>query len=165
MTPTTNTDSRTTPMRIETVRRYRSRLRPFSGRPDLIALIDILFLALIFFMLSSSFVQVSGIRVELPKVNASTSADIEKFIVSIAWTENEPLLYFNDRPVTFETLAEKLAEVSGVSKTATVVIRADRRIPFETVARVMTLAEKANLASFIAVMPRKGKADAVFTQQ
>lgn len=51
MTPTTNTDSRTTPMRIETVRRYRSRLRPFSGRPDLIALIDILFLALIFFML------------------------------------------------------------------------------------------------------------------
>ena len=51
-----------------------------------------------------------------------------------------------------------------MSKTATVVIRADSRIPFETVARVMTLAERAGLASFIAVMPQKLKPDAVFSQ-
>ena len=145
-------------------RRYRTRLQPLSGRPDLTPLVDVMFLALIFFMISSSFVQVSGIRVDLPQANASTVADIEKFIISIAWSEKESLVYFNDQQVSWENLKEKLAEVSGMSKTATVVIRADSRIPFETVARVMTLAERAGLASFIAVMPQKLKPDAVFSQ-
>lgn len=65
-----------------TMRRYRSRLTPLTGRPDLTPLINVMFLVLIFFMLSSSFVQVSGIRVDLPEVNAPSSIDIEKFIVS-----------------------------------------------------------------------------------
>ncbi|MGE4565253.1 MAG: ExbD/TolR family protein [Victivallaceae bacterium] len=148
-----------------TMRRYRSRLKPLTGRPDLTPLINVMFLALIFFMLSSSFVQVSGIRVDLPEVNAASSIDIEKFIVSIAWSEKEPLLYFNDQSVSFDTLAEKLAQLSGISKSATVVIRADNRVPFEVVARVMTLAQKADLASFIAVTPPRYKPDAVFSTQ
>ncbi len=144
------------------LRRYRTRLRPVAGRPDLTPLVDVLFLALIFFMISSSFVRVSGIKVDLPQVNASTVADIEKFIISVAWSENESLIYFNDQQVSWEMLKEKLAEVSGMSKAATVVIRADSRIPFETVAQVMAMAERAGLASFIAVMPQKMKPDAVF---
>ena len=48
-------------------RRYRPRLKCFGGWPELTALVDILFLALLFFVLASSFVQVSGVRVSLPQ--------------------------------------------------------------------------------------------------
>ncbi len=144
-------------------RRYRSRLVPLSGRPDFTPLVDIMFLMLVFFLLSSSFVQISGIKVDLPQAGTTTTTDIEKFIISAAWQEDGPaLLYFNDSPVDIESLKEKLAEISGLSKTATVVLRVDNRIPFSTVAQLMTLAEKADLATFIAVLPQENAPDAVF---
>lgn len=147
-------------------RRYRSRLTALSGRPDFTPLVDLMFLMLVFFMLSSSFVQVSGIKVDLPQAGTTTTTDIEKFIITVAWKDGGGyLLYFNDKPVDIEMLKERLAEVSGLSKTATVVLRVDSRIPFQTVARIMTLAEKADLATFIAVMPQESAPDAVFSPQ
>ncbi len=147
-------------------RRYRSRLTVLSGRPDFTAMVDLMFLMLVFFLLSSSFVQVSGIKVDLPRAGATTTTDIEKFIVSAAWNgEGNYLLYFNDSPVDIETLKEKLAEISGISKSATVVLRIDNRIPFQVVAQLMTLAEKADLATFIAVLPQENTPEAIFTQQ
>lgn len=135
------------------LRRFRSRLKPLSGMPPMVAAIDIFFLTLFFFMLSSSFVQVSGIKVDLPRADTTVAADIEKFIVTLAWSEKGPQAYFNDRPVSYEKLKEELARVGGISKSAMIVIRADRRVPFEPVTEVMAMAEKAKLASFIAVMP------------
>ncbi len=147
-------------------RRYRSKLTLFSGKPDLTALVDIMFLMLVFFMLSSSFVQVSGIQVDLPKADTSNSTDIEKFIITMEWKASGPaLVYFNDNQVDNEMLKEKLAELSGLSRTATVVLRVDNRIPFQEVAEIMTLAERADLATFIAVMPPQNAPDAVFTPQ
>ena len=64
-------------------RRYCTRLKPLSGWPGVTALVDIFFLALIFFFLSGSFVRVSGISVELPRVRPSNIADMEKFVVTI----------------------------------------------------------------------------------
>ena len=144
------------------MRRYRSKLKPFAGLPPLIALIDILFLTLIFFMVSSSFVQISGIKVDLPRIGATTSAGIEKFIVTIAWAPEGARIYFNDQEVDWERLKEKLADVRRMSRYATIVIRSDRGIPMEPVVRVMSLAGKAQLDSIIAVMPEAGKPEAVF---
>ena len=74
-------------------------------------------------------------------------------------------MFFNDRPVTHEQLKEDLAQISGVSRSAMIVIRADRRIPFEPVSEIMTMAEKAHLASFIAVMPQRNDREAVFNKE
>lgn len=144
------------------MRRYRSRLKPFAGLPPLIALIDILFLTLIFFMVSSSFVQISGIKVDLPRIGATTSAGIEKFIVTIAWAPEGAKIYFNDQEVDEEALKEKLAEVSGISRSAAIVIRADRRVAGEVTLQVISLAARANLASFIEGMPEGARQETYF---
>ena len=151
--------------RAAPLRRIRTRLKPLSGMPPMVAAIDIFFLTLFFFMLSSSFVQVSGIKVDLPRAETTVEADIEKFIVTIAWNENGPQTFFNDRPVSREKLKEEFARVSGISKSAMVVIRADRRVPFEPVTEIMAMAEKAKLASFIAVMPPRGDRETVFNRE
>lgn len=145
--------------------RYRPRLKPLSGLPLLTPLVDIFFLSLIFFMISSSFVQISGIRVELPRVTTSTTAGLEKFIVTLSQSEGGVKIYFNDEEVVdWETLKEKLANVRGSVKSphATIVIRSDRDIPMEAVVRVMSFAGTAQLDSMIAVMPETGKKEAVF---
>lgn len=146
------------------IRRIRPRLKPLSGMPPMVAAIDIFFLTLFFFMLSSSFIQVSGIKVDLPRAETTVEADIEKFIVTLAWTAKGPQMFFNDRPVSHEKLKEEFARVSGISKSAMIVIRADRRVPFEPVTEIMAMAEKAKLASFIAVMPPRGERETVFNR-
>ena len=133
--------------------RYRPRLRPLSGLPLLTPLVDIFFLSLIFFMISSSFVQISGIRVELPRVGTSTTVGLEKFIVTLSQSEGGVKIYFNDKDVDWETLKKEFADVRKISPSATIVIRSDRDVPLEAAAQVMSLAGKAQLDSMIAVMP------------
>ncbi|MCP3967368.1 MAG: biopolymer transporter ExbD [Lentisphaerae bacterium] len=141
---------------------FKSKLKPFGGRPDLTAMVDVLFLLLIFFMLGSSFVQVSGFKVDLPQVGASTTLGIEKFVITVAQADKKSQIFFNEQEVTWERLKQKLAEVRNNSASGTVVIRADRKTPFGVIARVMALAEKANVTAIVATMPAKEKKEAVF---
>ena len=154
----------------------RSKLRPFAGRPDLTSMVDVLFLLLIFFMLSSSFVQVSGIMVDLPSTSAVTKAGLEKFIVTIELAEDDSRgynLYFRDRPVDWEGLKEELTKVSaradeeGIGGNSneplsTIVIRADRNVPLWVALEVESLAANCRLSSFIITLPPATSAPEVF---
>ena len=136
-------------------RRYRTRLKYYSGWPELTALVDILFLALLFFVLASSFVRVSGVRVSLPQVKARNTAALERFVVSLTPPENGGNpggnIYFRDKLCSVNELREELSLLHDRAKRATIIIRADRDVPFERVAEVMAIIEAAQLPSFVAV--------------
>ncbi len=151
-------------------RRYQTRLKPVTNWPPLTALIDLMFLLLIFFFLSGAFVRVSGIKVDLPRVPRTDVMDLEKFIITIAPDGRAPdgcLFYFNDRPVTLEGLKQQLSEVRGRmngGSSATVVIRPGQGVPTERILDVMVIAAGAQLASFIATAPPGEKPETVFGQ-
>ena len=138
-------------------RRYRTRLKYRSGWPELTALVDILFLALLFFALTSNFVRVSGIDIALPQVNTRTTAALERFVISLAISDSEGdpggvRIYFREKRCRgIDELRQELSELYDSSPRASVIIRADRSVPFEEVAKVMDAAKKAQLACFIAV--------------
>ncbi len=121
-----------------------------KGRPDLTPMVDVLFLLLIFFMLSSSFVQVSGVEVDLPETSVRGTRGVKKFIITV---DKQSKLWFNDFPQTFESLKEELQRVSSDSLkiSDTIVIRADKDASFGIVATIMAVAEEANLNAFIAI--------------
>jgi biopolymer transport protein ExbD len=123
----------------------RTKMKIVKGKPDLTPLVDVLFLLLIFFMLSSSFVQVSGIKVDLPETQAQGTQGIEKFVVTI---DNKSHYFFNDQPVKWNLLKEKLIKVHS----SAIVIRADKMTPFGAVAKLMSFAEHANLNAFVATI-------------
>lgn len=150
-------------------RRYQTRLKPVSGWPALTALIDVMFLLLLFFFLSASFVRVSGISVELPRVRPTNIADMERYIISVVPADPQQpekgcLVYFNDRPMTVEALKQELNLVHGRSRTASIIILADRRAPHGAVTEIMAIAESSQLASFIVVTPPGQKPETVFIQ-
>ena len=74
-------------------------------------------------------------------------------------------IYYRDRQVDHEELRRRLSEVHDRSKQASVVIRADRRVPFSEVASVMAIAETAQLPSFIAVLSPGDRRSASFEKQ
>ena len=129
--------------------RYQTNLKIFEGRPDLTPMIDVVFLLLIFFMLSSSFVQVSGIPVVLPKAGASSNMSVDKLVVSI---DKHNQLYFDDHLMDWDSMTEKLQACKVEWHANTVIIRADRGTEYGAVVKMMSLARSLGLNVYVATV-------------
>ncbi len=93
-----------------------------TGRLDITPLIDVVFLLLIFFMLTSSFIFQPGIRVNLPK--AVTSEILQKELLVVVITEGNEI-FISERPITRDELVSRvtLAARDGQS----LLIKADKQ--------------------------------------
>ncbi len=87
---------------------------------DIAPLIDMVFLLLLFFMLSSSFVAPQGIKVTLPEAGSSKSAPASTLTISVT---KDHLIYLNEELVTLDELKGKLEKSDHQLP---VVIRADK---------------------------------------
>ncbi len=113
---------------------------------DLAPLIDVIFLLLIFFMLSSSFTFQSGINVKLPKAVTSDTVSNEGFTISIT---GEDVVYFNGKITTVKELQDQLKDAN---KETLVMIKADRRSSMGRIVDIWDLCrqlgiEKINIAT------------------
>ena len=142
----------------------KSKLKIASGKINIIPLIDIFFLLLIFFLISSSLIFQPGIPVQLPQTTASTVRASEKIVVTV--TANE-LLFFNDNQVEWEELERQLRKVVAESRrvqaarqtqqtagknseyTPMMVLRADSRVEYDKVVQIMSLARRLNLGVYL----------------
>lgn len=110
---------------------------------------DLIFLLLIFFMLTSSFVTPSGLPVNLPSSMAST---IEVQKVSVTVTKD--LAYFvNDKRVTRNTLEAELSRNLG-SPNGVVVLHIDKSVPTEELVYVAGVATSLKARVTIATKPK-----------
>tara|TARA_B110000503_G_scaffold127795_1_gene197968 strand:+ start:251 stop:643 length:393 start_codon:yes stop_codon:yes gene_type:complete len=111
---------------------------------------DIVFLLLIFFMITSTLVTVSAIDVLLPKAGGKTENN-----TSVAVTiTNESLFYIDKRKVSASTLESEILKSVGVDKKKTIIIRGDKDVPYKNVMKVIDIANKNKLKMVLAV---KGK--------
>ncbi|MEQ1586530.1 MAG: biopolymer transporter ExbD [Cyclobacteriaceae bacterium] len=110
---------------------------------------DLIFLLLIFFMLTSSFVTPSGLPVNLPTSAAST-IEVQKVSVTVT---KELQFFVNDKRVTKSTLEgelkSKLAGPKGV-----VVLHIDESVPTREMVFVAGIATKLEARVSIATKPK-----------
>ena len=133
--------------------KIKSKLNIIKGKPDLTPLVDVLFLLLIFFMLSSSFVQLSGITVEVPKTSKVTTRGVLKLVVIVDKYGN---VFFNDIPIkNLDDLRIKFDESHSLGYKSSVIVRADTHAPFGIVAKLIALANERNLSAFIETTKRE----------
>lgn len=111
---------------------------------------DIVFLLLIFFMLTSTLVTVSAIDVVLPKAGGKTE---NKTSVAVTITKNASF-YIDKSKVTSTSLERELLKKVGPDKKRTVVIRGDQNVPYKNIMKVIDIANKNKLKMILAV---KGK--------
>ncbi|UII19209.1 ExbD/TolR family protein [Fulvivirga ligni] len=109
---------------------------------------DIIFLLLIFFMLTSSFITPSGLPVNLPSSKAST---VEMQKVSVTITKD--LEYFvNDKRVTQSTLERELKR-QLVGNEGVVVLHIDETVPTKNLVEVAGIATSLEAKVSIATEP------------
>lgn len=113
---------------------------------NLTPLIDVVFLLLIFFMVSTTFDRHAKLKVELPEASASTEQQLEEpVILSIDAKGN---YFINDRQVvntTLETLKSALQKTIADKKDVSLVLRADAKTPHQSVVRAMDAASQLGL--------------------
>lgn len=110
---------------------------------------DLIFLLLIFFMLTASFVTPSGLPVNLPTSKAST---IEVQKVSITVTKDLQY-YVNDKRVTKSTLESELKPLLS-SPSGVVVLHIDESVPTKELVFVAGVATSLEARVTIATKPK-----------
>lgn len=108
---------------------------------------DIVFLLLIFFMLTSTLVTVSAIDVLLPKAGGKTE---NKTSVAVTITKNAAY-YIDKTKVATKSLERELLKKIGSDKKKTVVIRGDQDVPYKSIMKVIDIANKNKLKMVLAV--------------
>lgn len=110
---------------------------------------DIIFLLLIFFMLTSSFITPSGLPVNLPASKTSTIV-MQKVSVTIT---PDLRYYVNDRRIAKERLEFELAKELE-DKEGVVVLHIDKSVPTEYLVEVAGIATVLKAKVSIATQPR-----------
>ena len=120
--------------------------RPMVTAFSAISLTDIVFLLLIFFLLSSTFILQPGIKVRLPRTTA-TEVSAEKSIVVTITADGT--LFLNEEKVSRSLLPTVLRQkLLSVGKPI-VVIRADKRITLDQAVEIMDMAKNAGADKFM----------------
>ena len=109
-----------------------------SAFPDTTPIADIVFLLLIFFMLSSSFIVQPGIRLRLPK---AVSSEIDLGRTVIVEIPAGGGIFVNDVKVDFKELPQALGIALSKAEEKMAIIKADRRVPHGVVVKVMDMAK------------------------
>jgi biopolymer transport protein ExbD len=109
---------------------------------------DIIFLLLIFFMLTASFVTPSGLPVSLPSSKSSTIV-MQKVSVTIT---KDLEYYLNDRKINFNELERELGK-ELLGKEGVVVLHADKSVPVEHVVRIAGIATSLEAKVTLATRP------------
>ena len=111
---------------------------------------DIVFLLLIFFMITSTLVTTNALDILLPKASGKTE---NKKAVSV--TINKKLNYFIDnKQVDENVLEQNLLSMLDVQNNPTIILRAEEGVPIEKAVKVMDIANRNRLKVILAVRPK-----------
>lgn len=128
-------------------------LRPNRPEPpdvNLTPLIDVVFLLLIFFMVSTTFKDDARIKVQLPEAQGEDVPAEEPQVLEIV-IDAAGTFYVNQRMVVdrkLDTLKKAIAGAAGEDRELPVVVKADAKTPHQSVMTVMDAASQLGLLHF-----------------
>lgn len=131
----------------------KRRSRRSSLQLDVTPMADIVFLLLIFFMLSSTFISQPGIDIKLPKARAREIRAEKQLIVTIT-RENE--IFVNKSRITYRDLEKEIRLRLARMTDKVVVIRADASVKHGTVVEALDKARSAG-AHKLAIATQQNK--------
>ena len=111
---------------------------------------DVVFNLLIFFMLTSTLVHPTALKLLLPKGSAQTSAKPQT-TVSIT---SDQIYFVEKQQVSIEDLEAVLKQKLGSEPDTYISLHADKTVPFESVVKVLNIAQSNNYKLIIATTPK-----------
>ena len=136
------------------MRRFRhTSYSETSGSIDISPLIDVVFLLLIFFIVTTVFVKETGVEISKPR--AATSADLDRQAILIAITA-ESRVWQGGREIGQDGVRAVVAALLEETPETPVIIRADEATPTQATVSVIDSAKLAGATS-VSLATEKGK--------
>jgi biopolymer transport protein ExbD len=110
---------------------------------------DIVFLLLIFFMLTSTLVSPNALKLLLPNSQAKT---LEKQTISISITP-EIDFYINENKVNVNSIEQELQLLIGSETEPAIILHADKTVDIEHVVKIMDIAYRNKYKIVLATKP------------
>lgn len=117
-----------------------------KGQLNIAPLIDVIFLQLIYFMLTSSFIMQPGIKINLPQAVTSETVSEKEILVSIT---KEGTIFYREQPVTKEELERILQGITTVDRDRVLIIKGDRKAEHGIVVEVMDIARRTGITKIV----------------
>ena len=117
-----------------------------------VPLVDLIFLVLLLFLVSSTFLLHPGISVNLPFSKFTLGPQKNPLIVSIT-AGPYPMIYYRDQQIQLGELARRLEQDRGAERS--IVVQADRLAPQGSVVEVMDLCLENGYSVMLATSPNK----------
>ena len=118
----------------------------------LTSLIDIVFLLLVYFLLTSNFIEQDSIDVSLPEATSIPAGDQDQLVITI---DRQGSCYLGGVRISEESLASELAVRLRSDPLRGVLVKADRRVVYDRVVRVMDLARRQGVRKLLLAIDPK----------
>jgi biopolymer transport protein ExbD len=113
---------------------------------NITSLIDVTFMMLLFFMITSSFLEQPGIKLELPSAKTSAHAEAQEYVLTI---DKKGELFLNRQAVNLAGLEAEIRNALPKMKDGALVLKADQGISHGLVVRVMDMAKRGGVKKLI----------------
>ncbi len=109
---------------------------------DLTPMLDVVFIMLIFFIVTASFIKEAGVEVNRPE--ASTSQPVDNVNILVAVNANNEI-WMDNRRIDVRAVRANIERLHAENPKGAVVIQADNKSNTETVAAVLDAAREAGV--------------------
>ncbi len=124
-----------------------------SPRVDLTPMVDVVFLLLIFFMISTTFVETPGMTINLPKSSALQDNRKQKEVRVYLRADGD--LFLEQQKIKAEGLTEKLMSYGDEAAETTFLLMADKDVKHGHVVRLMDIAKMAGFVKLAIATEKK----------
>lgn len=123
--------------------------RKIQAKIDMTPMVDVVFLLVVFFMVSTTFIMNPGLKIDLPKSKTADAQPQKDLILTI---KPDGQIYLNRTKVTLKQLPRLLAQKVKAENKDMIIIKGDKYIKYQQLINVMDAARsvgitKINLAT------------------
>lgn len=119
---------------------HRKKRERYKIHAPLTSLIDMVFMLLIYFLLTTNFMVDEGISIKLPKAQAAAPQTQQELTVFV---DRDGRAFINNMEVPDSKLFSRMNEALVKSDNRVVIVKADRAVMLNKAVRVMDLAKAA----------------------
>jgi len=125
----------------------RSKKHRFAAEVGASSMSDIMFFLMLFFLIVSTLVNPSVIKLMLPKAKSSQTLSKQQFTIDVS---AEKVYYLNNREIPFESLESTLkAQLAGVNE-PTIVLRVDQSLTVQDLVNVLEIGNRLKVKMVMA---------------
>ena len=128
------------------MRSRRKRAVPESDQTgiDLTPLLDVVFIMLIFFIVTAAFTRESGIEISKPKASTSNQLEGQSIVITI---DKENQIWLENRNIDIRAVQNHISRIQSDNPKASIIIGADKQSLTEVLIAVMDASRRAGVTN------------------